>query len=403
MISYLRAIGIAILCCAGCSFDGSGLGGTAFDASPPPPPSPDAANPIADAAPVVPDAIVPDADLRPPARRKLLTLQPGLNGASLTDFPLPVLLAADAQLVAEARSDGRDILFVDSDGVTVLDHEIERYDSTTGALVAWVRVPTLSDGGRIYMTYGVDAADADRQAPAAVWAGFTGVWHLSEPPADGAVYRDSTGNGHDGSNQQSEVPTAASGIAGPGLAFDGNNDRISLDNADNGLDPGDASFSLSAWVEVVATADDRDLVWYKGAFEANLAGYELSLGSGEWQARISDGNDGRTLAFSSQPLLNQWRHLAAVVDRKENLFLVYVDGMLVDQATLDAIDAINPVAITPRIGDETHPFRGVADEVRLYDGALSAPWLQVEANSLLNPGVVVQVGTEEMAPYPIIP
>jgi hypothetical protein len=39
---------------------------------------------------------------------------------------------------------GWDFLVTASDGVTKLNHEIESYASSTGALVAWVNVPFLS-------------------------------------------------------------------------------------------------------------------------------------------------------------------------------------------------------------------------------------------------------------------
>lgn len=40
---------------------------------------------------------------------------------------------------------GYDIDFTLSDGITTMDFEIEEYDNATGELVAWVRIPTLSD------------------------------------------------------------------------------------------------------------------------------------------------------------------------------------------------------------------------------------------------------------------
>jgi biopolymer transport protein ExbB len=55
-----------------------------------------------------------------------------------------------------AQTDGGDIMFTAGDGVTKLDHEIEKYDPTTGELVAWVEVRSLSGSTNtdIYIYYG---------------------------------------------------------------------------------------------------------------------------------------------------------------------------------------------------------------------------------------------------------
>ena len=64
--------------------------------------------------------------------------------ANLTAFPVLIDLSSDTELAANARDDGFDILFTSSDGATKLSHEIETFSGTSGALVAWVKVPSLS-------------------------------------------------------------------------------------------------------------------------------------------------------------------------------------------------------------------------------------------------------------------
>lgn len=73
------------------------------------------------------------------ARRRPIRVHPPV---ALEDFPLGVVLSADADLVDFARPDGTDIAFTAADGTTVLDHEREQYDG--GDLVAWVRVPDVA-------------------------------------------------------------------------------------------------------------------------------------------------------------------------------------------------------------------------------------------------------------------
>jgi hypothetical protein len=103
---------------------------------------------------------------------------------------------------------GDDIIFRASDGITQLDHEIEKYTATTGELVAWVRVPSINVGTVIYMDYGNSCVISPTQNPTGVWdANFKGVWHLKEATAANRL--DSTSN-----NNVLADPTSTAGVAG---------------------------------------------------------------------------------------------------------------------------------------------------------------------------------------------
>src|SRR3989304_762047 len=86
--------------------------------------------------------------------RKAITIDNTKVTADLTNFPVLINLTSDAGLAANAQADGDDILFTSSGGATQLSHEIEKYGSSTGALVAWVKVPSLpssTDTGLLYV------------------------------------------------------------------------------------------------------------------------------------------------------------------------------------------------------------------------------------------------------------
>ena len=70
--------------------------------------------------------------------RKNITLS--LNTATgvdsdLTDFPV-LISFTDTDLIQTNESLGRDFVFTQSDGITVLSHEIEKFDNTTGEVIA---------------------------------------------------------------------------------------------------------------------------------------------------------------------------------------------------------------------------------------------------------------------------
>ena len=101
--------------------------------------------------------------------RRPLSVEADQVASALADFPLLVQLV-DVGLAANAQSDGDDIVFVAADGVTRLDHELESWNSTTGAITAWVRLPLLDDVAdtELYLYLGNSGA-VDQTDPGAVF------------------------------------------------------------------------------------------------------------------------------------------------------------------------------------------------------------------------------------------
>ena len=78
------------------------------------------------------------------------------TGVTLTNFPVLVSITDTYLTSSQVQSNGNDILFTASDGVTKLPHEIENFTQGTGTLVAWVNVPSVTNSTNttIYMYYG---------------------------------------------------------------------------------------------------------------------------------------------------------------------------------------------------------------------------------------------------------
>lgn len=110
-----------------------------------------------------------------------------------TDFPVLVNRNSDADLQVNALSTGNDILFTSADGVTKIPYQREYYNSSDGALTAWVKVPTVSasQNTTIYMYYGNPNA-SDQQSASTVWdANYAGVYHLTENSTSSGAYKES--------------------------------------------------------------------------------------------------------------------------------------------------------------------------------------------------------------------
>lgn len=186
--------------------------------------------------------------------RKRVTIGRAALNQSVTDFPVLIRLAGDSDLSLFAQPGGQDIKFQTIDGQP-LAHEIERYTSGSGGLVAWVKVPMLSPTSMtaIYMYYGNPLA-ADQQQRNAVWdSNYLGVWHFGDAPS--ATLVDSTTFMRMGTKAAANAPSSVEGMIGGGQLFSGNADFVEIGNAVE-LDSPELTFE--AWMNVhTNTIDER--------------------------------------------------------------------------------------------------------------------------------------------------
>jgi hypothetical protein len=115
-------------------------------------------------------------------RRKPITINSNKVSGDLTNFPICINIT-DTDLRDDAQSDGADILFTLSDGDTKIAHEIEKFDSSTGHLVAWVNVTSVSSSSdtTIYMYYQNSGA-SNQSNPSGVWdSDYYTVVHCNQP------------------------------------------------------------------------------------------------------------------------------------------------------------------------------------------------------------------------------
>jgi hypothetical protein len=131
-------------------------------------------------------------------RRKITINHKSILDSDQHNFPVLITLKdRDLKDVTHgghvAQSRGEDILFISSDGVTKLAHELEKYEPESGELRAWVKVPVLSHStdAVLYLHYG-NPDCKPQQNRNAVWdANYKMVLHLNEK---GDLQKDSTIN-----------------------------------------------------------------------------------------------------------------------------------------------------------------------------------------------------------------
>ncbi len=146
-------------------------------------------------------------------KRTLLTFDNSGQTENLVNFPVLVKLDSSRIEYADTQNLGQDLRFVDADGSTVLDHEIEEWNES-GTSYVWVEIPQIdgsSSTDYIWMYYGNSGASDGQDAQGAWNASYEGVYHLHDD------YQDSTSNGHHGTNQGA---ADGAGMAGDGADFE---------------------------------------------------------------------------------------------------------------------------------------------------------------------------------------
>lgn len=295
--------------------------------------------------------------------RKKINFNNGSQNENLTNFPVLVHLTSSNFEFGKARSSGQDIRFTDSDGTTLLNYEIEKWDQSGGDADVWVNVPQIdasSNTDYIYMYYGNSGA-GDSQSVNATWnSNYVIVQHLKE--TSGTTTADSTSNGKNGTKVSATNPSSlTSGQIDGAQTFDGATSKIDIaaTNATN-------TFTMEAWIKRGDTSSSRQFIFYVGNTDIELASSALNLnitGFGQIAIATSTITDTTT-----------WHHVVGT--RNGTTKKLYVDGVDVTGTTADSSSDLSSIsAIGYRAGVNSSFFNGSIDEVRLMSTSASANWI----------------------------
>lgn len=336
--------------------------------------------------------------------KKNITINHSKVNGSQTNFPVLINLT-DTDLRDNAQADGDDIVFTNSTG-SQLDHEIEYFNSTDGRLVAWVRIPTLSNtiDTVIQMYYG-NAGASNQENVSGVWdSNFVMVQHLQEIPA-GTTY-DSTQYDNDGTTNNMDSADQVAGQIDGSLDFDGGDDYVLDDDGENYIN-GLTAFSLSLWIQSDVTGIDRGFIAAKDpdaidnefTFRYDASGWEGG-GTNVIKGGITvSGNDQHL--ESSENVQTTDLQLVTFVWSSGTQLKLYLDGAL-DTPTFNSAAQSGSLTGATKlyIGQGTRTIHannwdGIIDEVRISNVARTAGWIATEYNNQYSPDSFYSVGGEE--------
>jgi CheY-like chemotaxis protein len=336
---------------------------------------------------------------------KKITIDNTLVETTLTNFPVMIeLTGTHFQQIEDDITDpqGGDIMFrVGSKIGTLLDHEIEVYDTTNDKLVAWVKVPSLSGSSdtEIYMWYGNRCATSSLENASGVWSnGYEAVYHLHDDylNSEGTSARDGTPNG--------AVHTSNyDGQIAEGADFESDDpDDVAISNWSWTGD----EITIQAWMKWESRPDNAAL--FDKSFGTGAQDYvwnlsKLKLGSNHrLRGYIKTGSTAGsgTVQVDGSTNLNQdtWYFVVLIYDGS-NIYLRYNDQA--DNSASQSGNLYTLSSPTIQIGnhanDSDDPFDGFIDEVRISSVARSNQWLDTEYNNQSNPAAFYTVENETAA------
>ena len=287
------------------------------------------------------------------------------------------------------NGNGYDIIFTsDAVGANLLNWEVESYNPATGAVVMWVRIPSLTAGTVIYEWYG-NAAISTFQGGAvgSVWdANFKGVWHL--PNGTTLVGNDSTSNGNNAKGLNGTGAT--SGKIDGGASFNGTSNWIDIPGSP--MFGGGNQISLSSWVKAGTVSGLQNLVSWPTAINAipppQAWAWYLDPG-GQIELDLYSNSPGSLEYVVSSGAISAgtWTHVYATYDG--TTMRMYINGTA-DPNTQATSLTVGTSSIDVSIGQNqisghNNFYDGNLDEVRISSTARSAGWIATEYANQSNP------------------
>lgn len=324
------------------------------------------------------------------ARRAIAITNP--TRAALDGFPVHVDLSVLAG--ADVDADGAGLMFARGDAV--LAHEVDGADGEG----AWVRVDLATGANTIFVYYASTAAPrVEAGDGAAVFDGFSAVYHFADSFGDGDPAADATGNHPlpvDSGLDDADDRIAAQFHTGVELD-EGDDERFAITGNQGDFDLADGeTILIEAWM-LAAAGDDA------------APGGLIDL---------RDNNLGAVIAMSPNgvngQILGELRNgnlfsIASGIDLRDDAFhhIAYeVDLGAVKTATLTIDGGATRVTVSVTggsagggqlyVGDNFNtnaPFDGVIDEVRVGPGR-GPDWIAATARLGIDPTLVV-IGDEE--------
>ncbi len=318
--------------------------------------------------------------------RKNITFDNSAQNSNLVNFPVQVALTSSNFDFSKAQSNGEDIRFTDSNGTTLLDYEIEKWDQAGEEAWVWVSVPQINSSSttdNIYMYYG-NAAASDAENPTGTWnSNYALVYHLEQTTDCPVTFLDSTSYNNDGFCDGTPPTFTNSGKIDGARRINDFGWIYALDSPD--FTSNQLTVSLWANQDSLSTAKGLISKWFWAT-------------QGSWAVQTGNADNTRIQVFIADSLTDPgdnhgitdtgtwstgWHNVTFTYDSagsgNSGKLKVYIDGVPQNLTFTGTIASSIPDSDTNlRIGDFGNLFRywnGSVDEVRLSTNVQTPDWI----------------------------
>ncbi len=333
--------------------------------------------------------------------RKQITINHSMVTADLQNFPVLISIIS-SDFIDHAQFDGDDFVFVLDDNSNTFSHEIEYYKSSSGKLVAWVNITSLSSNvDTILYLYYSNPNCSSQQDPDNVWdSDYIHVWHLGESLKDSAGSDD--GNDHGTSK--------VSGKIGQARDFE-QSEHDYIDFGDM-MQPTDGSLTTMTWEAWIKpeTEDIPLMTKYNTQGSTKYGSYGIHLGyDGKFYnyAIQASGKYTQSITINDYSVVGQWVYLTSTWTLGGvNDIDPFINGSEVsDIQSSSNGNYMQNTPITDDLG-RYNPEAGtkytdaVIDEVRWSKIVRSGAWINTSYNTMNDSSSFFSVGPEEIENYP---
>ena len=321
--------------------------------------------------------------------------------STLSNFPALVYIQENALIatgncannvqfpLGNTATNGYDFAFTMQGSTTELYYQVESYNTTTGALLVWVNVPTVTSTNTALTFYFGSAAPGHTTAfTQAAWASdYAAVYHFDEGALSTTTgyVKDATANAHNATQSSSgvtlgagEVRTAAGITAATSAYIFKGAGSLTVSGGVNIP----STFTLSAWVNLNATGHDQKVMTNQ---TASVGGYKLGVYSTNIPESETTGSINRGYTPAAPTIgTSAWHYLQSVFDGTK--IVTYVDGGEYQvESTTSGSSNNNPYYIGVGEGGNQYYFYGTISEARVSSLAKSSDWINAEYYNQSNP------------------
>jgi hypothetical protein len=330
--------------------------------------------------------------------QKTITIDHTKVGAALTDFPvlistISVTFSTITPSGHSANSSGFDIVFTTmSDCSFLLSWDTETYNASTGKLVAWVKVPSLSStvDNVLYVCYGKSSITTYQGGPSSnTWTNnYEGVYHLGDT---GLTVESSS---HTLTATNNSV-TTTTGKIGTGGSLNGSSAYLTAGAiTDFNLT---VSGSVSGWFNMGSGASGRNAIFGKDNFGTDRNGYFFFANQSVLKLcyELADASGFQQACETTALATTQAWHYGVLTWDSSNVKM-YIDGSNDYSAAETKVPVSNVYVLSlGSRGDAAADFfNGTLDEMHLSRVARASGWISTEYNNQNSPDSFYSMGPE---------